>query len=49
MTSDLNSCAKWDSLQKIRLILDDEKKCKKKFQKNTLEYIITPIDIIKHL
>ena len=49
MTSDLNSFAKWDSLQKIRIILDMEKKCKKKFPQNKLEYINTPIDIIKNL
>ena len=49
MTSDLNSFAKWDSLQKIRIILDMEKKFKKKFPQNKLENINTPIDIIKNL
>jgi len=48
MTSDLNSFVKWDSLQKIRIILEMEKKYKKKFPQNKLEYINRPIDIIKY-
>lgn len=48
MTSDLNSFVKWDSLQKIRTILEMEKKYKKKFPQNKIEYINRPIDIIKN-
>ena len=49
MTSDLNSFIKWDSLQKIRIILEMEKKYKKKFPQNKLEFVNKPIDIIKNL
>lgn len=49
MTSDLNSFVKWDSLQKIRIILEMEKKYKKKFPQNKLEFVNKPIDIIKNL
>ena len=49
MTSDLNSFVKWDSLQKIRIILEMEKKYKKKFPQNKLEFVNKPIDIIRNL
>ncbi len=49
MTSDLNSFVKWDSLQKIRIILEMERKYKKKFPQNKLEFVNKPIDIIKNL
>lgn len=49
MDSNLNLFSKWDSLQKIRIILEIEKKFKKKFPQSKLEYINKPSDIIKYL